>query len=72
MDKIKKLETLIKHLEAALEESQILLKEIEEDNCAQTSQTTITADGIMWKMDPATEFYVSANGEVGLYDFTDH
>ena len=72
MDKIKKLETLIKHLEAALEESQILLKEIEEDNCAQTSQTTIIADGIMWKMDPATEFYVSENGEVGLYDFADH
>ena len=72
MDKIKKLETLIKHLEAALEESQILLKEIEEDNCAQTSQTTIIADGIMWKMDPVTEFYVSANGEVGLYDCTDH
>lgn len=72
MDKIKKLEALIKHLEAALEESQRLLKEIEEGGYAQTSQTTITADGIMWKMDPVTEFYVSANGEVGLYDCTDH
>lgn len=73
MDKIKKLETLIKHLEVALEESQRLLKEIEEDNSAQTSpETTIIVDGVMWKMDPATEFYVSANGEVGLYDFADH
>lgn len=73
MDKIKKLEVLIKHLEAALEESQRLLKEIEEDNCAQTSpETTIVVDGIMWKMDPVTEFYLSASGEVGLYDSADH
>ena len=73
MDKIKKLEALIKHLEAALEESQRLLKEIKEDNCAQTSpETTIIADGIMWKMDPVTEFYLSASGEVGLYDSADH
>lgn len=72
MDKIKKLEALIKHLEAALEESQRLLKEIKEDNCDRASQTTIIADGIMWKMDPVTEFYLSASGEVGLYDSADH
>ena len=26
----------------------------------------------MWKMDPVTEFYLSASGEVGLYDSADH
>lgn len=78
MDKIKKLEVLIKHLEVALEESQRLLKEIEkEDNnqlmitSSETTPTTIIIDGTMWKIDPATEFYVSANGEVGIYECAD-
>ena len=79
MDKIKKLKALITNLETSLEEAQTLLKEIEEEDHNQlmitsSSETpaTIIIDGTMWKMDPVTEFYVSANGEVGLYDCEDH
>lgn len=79
MNKIKKLKALITNLETSLEEAQTLLKEIEEEDHNQlmitsSSETpaTIIIDGTMWKMDPVTEFYVSANGEVGLYDCEDH
>ena len=72
MDKIKKLEALIKHLEEALEESQRLLKEIEEEDREQRTVTeapaAIIVDDTMWKLDPRTGYYVSASGKIGVYE----